>query len=915
MSSLKYLDKKGTFTLDNPDLTSYMYFPLANEAGILGSITPDLNGDIKLDQNTFFMEPVSSENLHNNKSSRNFWVYVEGKGAWSVTGKSAAQQAKLFTDEKDDVKLTAGIMWHEIERTSKDLGLKATITSYAPNADGEIEMDDDTLEPTNDQVELTKITIKNISDEEVEYTPTVAIPMYGRSADNIRDHRHVTSLLHRTKTIKNGVVVYPTLTFDERGHNKNEMIYATMAKEEIDGEMVSPISFCPVVEEFIGDGGSFENPYYVMTNKPLPYTEEEMRVDGYETVGAIRFANAKLAPGEERTYIVVLGYGKSETEIINLGKKYLLTRHFDKYLEATKDYWQSKINVSYRSSDADFDNWMHWVNFQPMLRRIYGCSFLPHHDYGKGGRGWRDLWQDCLALLIMDPEKVRQMLIDNFGGVRFDGTNATIIGNKQGEFIADRNNITRVWMDHGAWPYLTTALYIEQTGDIEFLAEKNSYFKDMQVSRGEDKDLEWNDAQGNKQLTVNAEAYEGTVLEHLLIQHVTSFFDVGEHNHIRLRGADWNDGLDMADERGESVAFTALYGGNLGSLAKNLKDYNEKTGKEEVELAKELVDLLRKNPDIYDTVGEKNAALSEYCEAVKHHTSGETETISIEELCGILTNMSEWIANHIRETEWTSSKEGFSWFNGYYDNSGKAVEGDFESGIRMMLTGQVFSVMSGVATDEQVADIVKACDAYLFDEEIGGYRLNTDFKEVKTDLGRLFGFAFGHKENGAVFSHMAVMYANALYKRGFAKEGFKVINTLYKHCMDYTKSEIYPGVPEYVNQRGRGMYHYLTGAASWLLLTVLEEMYGIKGRLGALKFEPKLLADQFENNMASARCMFRGVNVRVTYQNPFGLDAGQYRVKEIYIDGEKYESDYVDMIAKEDVDKLGDEAHITVVLG
>ena len=923
MSSLKYLDKKGTFTLDNPDLTSYMYFPLANEAGILGAITPDLNGDIKLDQNTFFMEPVSSENLHNNKSSRNFWVYVEGKGAWSVTGKSSAQQAKFFTDEKDDVKLTAGIMWHEIERTSEDLGLQATITSYAPNADGEIEMDDDTLEPTNDQVELTKVTIKNISNEEVEYTPTVAIPMYGRSADNIRDHRHVTSLLHRTKTIKNGVVVYPTLTFDERGHNKNEMIYATMAKEEVDGEMVSPISFCPVVEEFIGDGGSFENPYYVMTNKPLPYTEEEMRVDGYETVGAIRFANAKLQPGEERTYIVVLGYGKSETEIINLGKKYLLTRHFDKYLEATKDYWQSKINVSYRSSDADFDNWMHWVNFQPMLRRIYGCSFLPHHDYGKGGRGWRDLWQDCLALLIMDPEKVRQMLIDNFGGVRFDGTNATIIGNKQGEFIADRNNITRVWMDHGAWPYLTTALYIEQTGDIEFLAEKNSYFKDMQVSRGEDKDLEWNDAQGNKQLTANAEAYEGTVLEHLLIQHVTSFFDVGEHNHIRLRGADWNDGLDMADERGESVAFTALYGGNLGSLAKNLKDYNEKTGKEEVELAKELVDLLRKNPDIYDTVGEKNAALSEYCEAVKHHTSGETETISIEELCGILINMSEWIANHIRETEWTSSKEGFSWFNGYYDNSGKAVEGDFESGIRMMLTGQVFSVMSGVATDEQVAEIIKACDQYLYDEEIGGYRLNTDFKEVKTDLGRLFGFAFGHKENGAVFSHMAVMYANALYKRGFAKEGFKVINTLYKHCMDYTKSEIYPGVPEYVNQRGRGMYHYLTGAASWLLLTVLEEMYGIKGRLGALKFEPKLLADQFENNMASARCMFRGVNVRVTYQNPFGLDAGQYRVKEIYIDGEKYEGPKnedipetgLDYIAKEDVDKLGDEAHTTVVLG
>lgn len=74
---------------------------------------------------------------------------------------------------------------------------------------------------------------------------------------------------------------------------------------------------------------------------------------------------------------------------------------------------------------------MRWVSFQPILRRIYGCSFLPHHDYGKGGRGWRDLWQDCLALLLMNPSGVRQMILDNYGGVRMDGSNATIIGEKQ----------------------------------------------------------------------------------------------------------------------------------------------------------------------------------------------------------------------------------------------------------------------------------------------------------------------------------------------------------------------------------------------------------------------------------------------------------------------------------------------------
>lgn len=898
MSDLKYLDKKGTFTLDDPDLTSYMYFPLANEAGMMSAITPDLGGDIKLDQNTFLLEPVSSENLHNNKSSRNFWVYVEGKGAWSVTGRSSKQQAKLFEDDKEDVKLTAGIMWHQVERQSQEMGLKAVMTSFVPE--------------TEEKVELTKFEITNTSDKAQTITSTVAIPMYARSASNIRDHRHVTSLLHRTFTVKNGIMIYPTLTFDERGHNKNKIFYGALAKEEVNGEMVSPVSFCPVTEEFIGRGGNFENPYYVVKNQPLPYKAGE-EVDGYETVAAIRFADCTLEPGETRTYIVALGYGESEAEITELSKKYLIKKHFDKYLEETKEFWQEKINVSYNSADSDFDNWMHWVNFQPMLRRIYGCSFLPHHDYGKGGRGWRDLWQDCLALLIMEPEKVREMLIDNFGGVRFDGTNATIIGSKQGEFIADRNNIVRVWMDHGAWPYLTTRLYMQQTGDIEFLTEANTYFKDAQICRGEKRDDRWNDTIGNKQMTEDALPYEGTVLEHLLIQHLTSFYDVGEHNHIRLRGADWNDGLDMAEERGESVAFTALYGGNLKNLAQDIKDYSDKTGKDTVSIAKEILVLLEADSSIYDSIGEKNALLEKYCDEVGHIISGEKTEVKCDWLADKLTEMSNWITDHIRNTEWTSDKEGNSWFNGYYDNSGKAVEGDFESGVRMMLTGQVFTVMSGVATDEQVAEIAKAADKYLYDEAIGGYRLNTDFKEVKTDMGRLFGFAFGHKENGAVFSHMAVMYANALYSRGFAKEGYKVINTLYKHCADYHKSNIYPGVPEYVNQRGQGMYHYLTGAASWLLLTVLNEMYGIKGELGALKLAPKLLAEQFSNGKASATCMFRGANITVTYQNPFGLEAGEYTVKEIYIDGDLYGN--TDTIAKEDVDKLGDKSQITAILG
>ncbi|MBR3646687.1 MAG: cellobiose phosphorylase [Lachnospiraceae bacterium] len=902
MSRLKYLDTKGTFELINPDLTSYLYFPLANEAGMMSCITPDLGGDIKLDQNTFLLEPVSVENLHNNKSTRNFWVYVEGKGAWSATGRSSKQQAKLFDEDKEDVKLTAGVMWHSVERISKEMGLKSVVTSFVP--------------ATEDKVELTKFEITNTTDADVTITPTMAVPMYARSATNLRDHRHVTSLLHRTYTVKDGVVIFPTLTFDERGHNKNTIYYGAFAKADDNG-MQNPISFCPVTEEFIGEGGNFENPYYVMKNLDLPYGVGD-EVDGYETVAAMRFATTTLKAGQTKTFLLALGYGQSAEEVTALSDKYLDTKIFDADIEKTKEEWQEKINLRYSSKDTDFDNWMHWVNFQPMLRRIYGCSFLPAHDYGKGGRGWRDLWQDCLALLIMNPSNVRSMLISNYGGVRFDGTNATIIGSKQGEFIADRNNITRVWMDHGAWPYLTTELYIKQSGDVEFLTEENTYFKDPQVCRGEEKDWDWNDEQGNKQLTADGSVYSGTILEHMLMQHLTSFYDVGEHNHIRLRGADWNDAIDMADKRGESVAFTALYGGNLGDMSDLIKVYGERTGKQSVVLAKELLTLLEVDASVYDDIEKKKAILDTYCKAVKHQISGEKVEFEIAKLCDTLKGMSEWVKEHIRNTEWISSKDGYSWFNGYYDNSGRRVEGDCdinadktaasllpkrENEARMMLTGQVFTIMSGTATKEQVADIAKAADNYLYDEKIGGYRLNNDFNEIKTDMGRLFGFAFGHKENGAVFCHMATMYANSLYKRGFAKEGYKVINTLFRHCHDFETSNIFPGVPEYVSERGRGMYHYLTGAASWMLLTVLNEMYGAKGEYGALVLEPKLLAEQFANGEASVEFMFRDNKLNITYVNEKNLEAGEYSVKEIYVDGTKYDGNVVAADVIEGLDK------------
>lgn len=267
---------------------------------------------------------------------------------------------------------------------------------------------------------------------------------------------------------------------------------------------------------------------------------------------------------------------------------------------------------------------------------------------------------------------------------------------------------------------------------------------------------------------------------------------------------------------------------------------------------------------------------------------------------------------HIRGTEWVKDSHNNGWFNGYYDNHGNQVEGEHAAGIRMMLTSQVFAIMSGTATKEQVEAITKSTDEYLYRPEIGGYRLNTDFHEVKTDLGRMFGFAYGEKENGAVFSHMAVMYANALYKRGFAEQGHKALQALADASLNFNVSKIYPGIPEYFNAKGRGMYHYLTGAASWYMLTMVTEVFGVHGIVGDLCIEPKLMKTQFDNNgKAELELLFAGKRLHIAIYNPEKKEYGSYQMKEAIVDGRKIHVTQKDrvVIEKEILDKWNEQMH------
>ncbi len=849
----RFIDKSSTFIAKDPQNISFLYFPLANETEMMSAISPELKGDIKTDNNTFLTPPTSRADLTLANASRNFWIYLnKSKKVWTLN------------NSQDSTILEAGLLYHKINKKNPSAGLQAEITNFVP--------------VSKDQVELMLIKLTNISKKDIEFTATSAVPIFGRSADNLRDHRHVTSLLNRIRQNRFGVIAQPVMSFDERGHKINQSSYFVFGLDN----HKAPMGSFPTQESFMGEGGSLNRPLSVINNQ-LPKKLNPAQLSGKEAMGALRFKTRKLKPKQSTYLALILGIAKNQKEISKTFQKFNTINKINSALTQTKTTWKNKVNIpSFETGDYIYDSWLRWVNLQPMLRKIYGCSFLPDFDYGRGGKGWRDLWQDCLAPILSNPQSVRPLIIANFSGVRIDGTNATIITKKPGEFISDRNKISRVWMDHGVWPFLTLSLYINQTGDLDILLKKTAYFKDSQILRSKGIDCNWDGSQNLK--TSQGKVYKGTIIEHILIEHLVQFYNVGPRNFIRLENADWNDGLDMAAEKGESVTFSAFYAYNLYNISNILEKLKQQKKISSISILKEVLTLINaphKAID-YDSRTKKIKLLKEYLDSTKSKVSGKTVNISIDALIEDLRRKTHWLSKRIQTKEWINLNKNLGLFNGYYDNKSRRLEGKNSGLVRMTLTGQVFPILSGVASDKQIKKIYKATKKYLQDKKLKGFRLNTDFKTPQFDLGRAFAFAYGEKENGAIFSHMCVMFSYALYNRGFVKQGFEVLNSLFNLAKNSDVSKIYPNLPEYFNLEGRGMYSYLTGSASWYMMTLLTQVFGLRGQFGDLVIAPKLVKQQFANSkQLYVQFNFAGKKINLSFVNSHKKDYSKYLIKQI----------------------------------
>jgi len=766
-----------------------IYFPLMNQKGLKGFLTPFFAGHLALDHDHYVLEPTSERNLYHH-SSRNVMFFINNK-RFDLNGLLPHQQDTTFIYE-------TGLSYQKVTREVE--GIIIETTSFL-------------VSETN--IERHHIKVLNKHHLPVTFQAISAVELYGRSAENQRDHRHVTSLLNVIEINPQVLLMQPTLHFDETGHHLNTYTYG------VSFQMIGHdnLGVSPTLDRFIGEGS-------LIYPKGLHDIVSSGTFYGYETMASFQTEVITLQPNEEKHIMLAIGVDQNKDGLKQSLLDALQYESFSLELKRSETFYQPYINdLSFELISKEVSNRLQFISLQPLFRRVMGNSYLPHHDYGRGGRGWRDLWQDLIALNMYYDPKVYEMLYQYFKGIRLDGTNATIIGDQPGSFKADRNAISRVWSDHGAWPLITLLMYIHETGDLSFLMRKQAYFSDHLYGYGKFK----------KQEKPGFTEYQGTILEHILIQHVVALHHVGAHGYIKLMDADWNDGLDMGHEHGETVAFTMMYVNNVHAL----KELIQKLDVESFELYEPMKDLIlnKISLDDYFKVNEIKVSI-----------------IPKVDLLNALEKLYEMHLQHLQKAFVNDV------FQSYYDHQGKVLD----DSNTVMLTGQAMALLNQIATQDQAIKIAKKTKQKLYQKHLGGYQLNSLYQKDKHPLGRAFYFAYGHKENGAVFSHMVMMYAYGLYQYNLKEDAREAWLTVLEQAMD-KNSQVYEGIPEYFNDQGKGKYLYLTGSASWLLYLLRHQVFGLKFKLGKLYLEPQLTKKDFINRLATINTKTFGKHTTIQY--------------------------------------------------
>lgn len=409
--------------------------------------------------------------------------------------------------------------------------------------------------PMGSTCEINKLTLKNTSDKKKDFSvfSYVEFCLWNAMDDMTNFQRNFST--GEVEIHAGGSQLFHNTEYRER--RNHYAVYAINAS--VDG-------FDTDRDSFLGAYGENSAPSVVVNDQ-----SKNSVASGWAPVGSHHLKVA-LEPGEEKTYIFVLGYvenpvnekwvGRAEDGIINrapadaLLARFDTTEKADAALAELKAYWDKLLgHFSISSSEEKLDRMVNvWHQYQCMVTFNMSRS-ASYFESGIGrGMGFMDSCQDLLGFVHLIPDRARERILD-IAATQFEDGSAY----HQYQPLTKKGNadIGSGFNDDPLWLIAAAAAYIKETGDYSILDESTPY--DSDPSKTTD------------------------FMEHLRRSFNYTINHLGPHGLPQIGRADWNDCLNLncfSEEPGESFqTFGPSEGPNAesvfiaGMFVKYGKDY------------------------------------------------------------------------------------------------------------------------------------------------------------------------------------------------------------------------------------------------------------------------------------------------------------------------------------------------------
>lgn len=409
--------------------------------------------------------------------------------------------------------------------------------------------------PMGSTCEINKLTLKNTSDKKKDFSvfSYVEFCLWNAMDDMTNFQRNFST--GEVEIHAGGSQLFHKTEYRER--RNHYAVYAVNAS--VDG-------FDTDRNSFLGAYGENSAPSVVVNDQ-----SNNSVASGWAPVGSHHLKVA-LEPGEEKTYIFVLGYvenpvnekwvGRAEDGIINrapadaLLARFDTTEKADAALAELKAYWDKLLgHFTIASSEEKLDRMVNvWHQYQCMVTFNMSRS-ASYFESGIGrGMGFRDSCQDLLGFVHLIPDRARERILD-IAATQFEDGSAY----HQYQPLTKKGNadIGSGFNDDPLWLIAAAAAYIKETGDYSILDESTPY--DSDPSKTTD------------------------FMEHLRRSFNYTINHLGPHGLPQIGRADWNDCLNLncfSEEPGESFqTFGPSEGPNAesvfiaGMFVKYGKDY------------------------------------------------------------------------------------------------------------------------------------------------------------------------------------------------------------------------------------------------------------------------------------------------------------------------------------------------------